>query len=308
MKTKTTVGIFVTTTLLMVAPSIAKNLTGFEESFTSHGNFIVAHRTMGYEEGALCSFAVQGCSFMRTQVHETDEGARITIGTDSELKSYSCGELIYRQGHLGYGTYSIEMKASDIVGQVTSFFLIANEDIEIDIELTGLNNRIGWMNVWHDHKQNPVSIELPFDTSKDWHAYSFDWFKDHIVWYVDERMVLNRSDVLTTPPDRANYKLAVNSWTQVQTEINIDWAGKFKYPKDGRIPEARFRNMRFVPRFYNAEGKEEGTGGKNHRETAKPNAQSGAKLSMGPDGLLTVARVFVVAAGVALSSSSSLVL
>jgi hypothetical protein len=42
-KTKTTIGIFVTITLLMVAPSIAKNLTGFEESLTNHGNFIIAH-------------------------------------------------------------------------------------------------------------------------------------------------------------------------------------------------------------------------------------------------------------------------
>jgi hypothetical protein len=48
-------------------------------------------------------------------------------------------------------------------------------------------------------------------------------------------MVLNRPDVLTMPPDKANYKLVVNRWTQVQPEINIDWAGKFKYPKDGRI-------------------------------------------------------------------------
>ncbi|KAF9364070.1 hypothetical protein BGX34_002619 [Mortierella sp. NVP85] len=252
MKTKTTHNI---------AHDSPKNLAGFEESLASHGNFIVAHG-WGPEQW--------GCSFTRTQVYETDEGTRITIGTDSELKPYSCGELIYRQGHLGYGTYSIETKASDIVGQVASFFLIANEDTEIDIELTGLNHRIGWMNGWHDHKQNPVSIELPFDTFKDWHAYSFDWFKDHVVWYVDGRMVLNRSDVLTTrhPPTRP----ITSWWSILGPEININWAGQFKYPKDGRIPEAQFKDMKFVPRLYNAEGKEEGTGGHSHRETAKPNA------------------------------------
>jgi hypothetical protein len=66
--------------------------------------------------------------------------------------------------------------------------------------------------------------------------------------------------------------------------------------------------MKFVPRLYHVEGKEEGTGGQSYRETAKPYTRSGANLSMGPDSLLTVARALVVAARVALSSSSSSVL
>lgn len=180
------------------------------------------------------------------------------------IPTHTRGELIHRQANLGYGTYSIEMIASDIVGQVTSFFLIANEDTEIDIELTGLNNKVGWMNVWHDHKQDP---ELPFDTSKGWHSYMFDWFEDRIVWYVDGQMVLNRSDIQTTPPDKVNYKLAINSWTQVQPEVNIDWTGKFKYPKDGRIPEAQFRNMKYVPRIDGTRDKQ-GDGG--HPDITNP--------------------------------------
>jgi hypothetical protein len=241
-----------------------------------------------------------GCSFTRTQVHETEEGTRITIGTDSELKPYSCGELIHRQANLGYGTYSIEMIASDVVGQVTSFFLIANEDTEIDIELTGLNNRVGWMNIWHDHKQNPVSIDLPFDASKDWHSYTFDWFKDRVVWYVDGQVVLNRSDIKTTPPDKANYKLVVNSWAQVQPEINIDWAGKFKYPTDGRVPEAKFRNMKYVPRIYDAGVKEVNPV---HPDVANPVVRkSSATLSKSPSGLRIVAWTTIAAIAVALST------
>ncbi|KAF9117706.1 hypothetical protein BGW39_001887, partial [Mortierella sp. 14UC] len=109
------------------------------------------------------------CAFTRTQVHESGSGTKITIGKDSKLKPFSCGELIHHRHNLGYGRYSIDMIASSTVGQVTSFFLIANEISEIDIELTGLNNKVGWMNVWHDRKQNPVSIDLPFDASKGWH-------------------------------------------------------------------------------------------------------------------------------------------
>lgn len=139
------------------------------------------------------------------------------------------------------------MIASNTVGQVTSFFLIANEVSEIDIELTGLNNRVGWMNVWHDHKQSSFAIDLPFDASAGWHNYAFEWHPSHITWFVDGQVVLNRSDVATARPEDANYKLAINSWTQVQREVNIDWAGKFQYPEDRSIPSARFRNMRYFP-------------------------------------------------------------
>ncbi|KAF9151365.1 hypothetical protein BG015_006753 [Linnemannia schmuckeri] len=203
--------------LLMMATSpTSVQASGFYESLTNHDNFIVAHG-WGPERW--------GCAFTRTQVHESSDGTKITIGKDSELKPFSCGELIYRRHNLGYGRYSIDMIASNIVGQVTSFFLIANEISEIDVELTGLNNGVGWMNVWHDHKQNPVSIDLPFDSSADWHNYAFEWHPKHIAWFVDGRMVLNRSDVATASPDEANYKLAINSWTQVQQEVNVDWAG-----------------------------------------------------------------------------------
>ncbi|KAF9582312.1 hypothetical protein BGW38_000361 [Lunasporangiospora selenospora] len=223
---------------------LAANLTptyarsSFYESLTSHDNFIVAD---GYGPDRW------GCSFTDSEVHEMDYGTRITIGRDSDLKPYSCGELIYRKEDLGYGHYSIDMIASDVVGHVTSFFLIANGDTEIDVELTGLNNRIGWMNVWHNNRQNPISIDLPFDTSRGWHNYSFEWRRRYIVWSVDGKVVLNRTDIPTTNPDDTNYRLVINSWTQINPEYNIEWAGRFKYPGNGKVPQARFRNMRYRP-------------------------------------------------------------
>ncbi|KAG0325567.1 hypothetical protein BGZ99_000450 [Dissophora globulifera] len=182
-----------------------------------------------------------------SQVHEGSSGTSITIGKDSDLKPYSCGELIYKGEDLAYGRYSIDMIASNVVGQVTSFFLIANGDTEIDVELTGLNNRIAWMNIWHDKQQNPVSIDLAFDTSEDWHTYSFEWRPNYVAWFIDDNVVLNRTDIPTSSPSSTNYRLAINSWTQVNPEINIEWAGQFQYPSDGRVPEAKFRNIRYRP-------------------------------------------------------------
>ncbi|KAF9204298.1 hypothetical protein BGZ49_005453 [Haplosporangium sp. Z 27] len=209
----------------------------FQESLTNHNNFIVAN---GYGPDRW------GCSFTNTQVHESNAGTEITIGKDSDLKPYSCGELIYSEQDMTYGQYSIDMIASNVVGQVASFFLITNQGSEIDIELTGLNNRKGWMNIWKDQKQNPISIDLPFDSSEGWHTYSFEWRKDFVAWSVDGNVVLNRSDISTADPSSNSYRLALNSWVQVNPE-NIAWAGQFKYPTDGSIPHSQFKNIRYSP-------------------------------------------------------------
>ncbi|KAG0367258.1 hypothetical protein BGZ54_004151 [Gamsiella multidivaricata] len=254
----------------LISSVAAQSVKAFNDSLSNHNNFIVAN---GYGPERW------GCSFVKTQVHQSGEGTTITIGKDSPTKPYSCGELIYRQANMSYGTYSIEMIASKTVGQVTSFFLIANGDTEIDVELTGLDTKLGWMNVWHNNQQNPVSVELPFDVSTDWHSYSFDWYKDHIVW--------------------VSYKLAINSWAQVQPEVNIDWAGKFNYPPDGEVPKAHFRNMKYIPRVYDSKGnivsggddsKSNGAnlGGNNKKK-------SNAEISKSPTGALAIAGIGMVA-------------
>src|SRR5690606_8511884 len=162
-----------------------------------------------------------GCSFVLTQVHATEAGTTITIGKNSHLKPYSCGELISTETNIGYGFYSIDMIASNVVGQVTAFFVIVEGESEIDIELTGLNTTIGWMNCWIGDQQILVSVDLGFDASQDWHNYAFEWRKDFIAWYVDGKEVLRRTDLSTVDPTKYEYKLAINSWTQVNPEVNI---------------------------------------------------------------------------------------
>ncbi|KAG0033212.1 hypothetical protein BGZ82_006213, partial [Podila clonocystis] len=86
----------------------AQGRESFHEDLSSHDNFIVAD---GYGPDRW------GCSFTNSQVHESSSGTRITIGHDSDLKPYSCGELIYRGENMSYGVYSIDMIASNVVGQ-----------------------------------------------------------------------------------------------------------------------------------------------------------------------------------------------
>ncbi|KAF9323338.1 hypothetical protein BG006_001553 [Podila minutissima] len=177
----------------------------FEPLTTSLSAFIIPH-DIGPSRWS--------CKYNRNEVHASPQGTQISIGRQSSLKPFSCGELISRETRLDYGVYSIDMISTSVPGHVTAFFLIANGVTEIDVELTGLNSKVFWANVWQGHKQNPTKIPLGFDAAKGWHTYAVEWRKDFIAWYVDGKQVLKRSDIGTADPKKADYRLAFNSWTQ----------------------------------------------------------------------------------------------
>ncbi|KAF9393125.1 hypothetical protein CPB97_000027 [Podila verticillata] len=198
----------------------------FEPLTGSHKAFIIPH-----EVGP----ARWSCKYHRNEVRSSPRGTSISIGRQSLLKPFSCGELISRETNLDYGVYSLDMVSTSIHGHVTAIFLIANGITEIDIELTGLNSKVVWAKVWEGHRQNPVKIPLGFDAAEGWR-------KDFIAWYVGKE-VFKRSDIKTADPKTTNYKLAINSWTQGVDDQT--WAGRFKWP--GQAIKSEFRNMRYRP-------------------------------------------------------------
>ncbi|KAG0099824.1 hypothetical protein BGZ93_005755 [Podila epicladia] len=206
----------------------------FEPLTNSHSAFIIPHE-IGPSRWS--------CKYNRNEVHASSQGTQISIGRQSRLKPFSCGELISRETRLDYGVYSIDIISTSVPGHVTAFFLIANGVTEIDVELTGLNSNVFWANVWQGHKQNPTKIPLGFDAAKGWHTYAVEWRKDFIAWYVDGKQVLKRSDIGTADPKKADYRLAINSWTQGVDDRT--WAGRFKWP--GKAVKSEFRNLRYTP-------------------------------------------------------------
>ncbi|KAK3847730.1 MAG: glycosyl hydrolases family 16-domain-containing protein [Linnemannia gamsii] len=185
------------------------------------------------------------CSYIAQEVLLTSTGTSISIGRRSKRKPFSCGELISRETNLDYGRYSVDMISSNVKGHVSGFFLIApNGASEIDVELTGLNSTVGWMNVWKSGKQHPVKIPLGFDASKGWHTYTIEWRKGFIAWFVDNKQVYRRSDVATLEPRKNLYKLALNSWT---SQSDDQWAGRFSLPGGKTVVKTQFRNLRYTP-------------------------------------------------------------
>ncbi|KAF9975657.1 hypothetical protein BGZ73_000613 [Actinomortierella ambigua] len=208
-------------------------------SVDDHSDFIVAQ-----------GFAApgRGCQYTANQVQDnpgTGSGSKISIAKGGPGGiPYSCGELIWKRERLTYGKYSADIKTpANAEGHVTAFFLIASGKTEIDVELTGLYPNRAWFNIWKGGQQSPKPYELGFSTSSSWHNYAFEWRPRWVAFSVDGKMVMNRTDVSTTSPTQANYRLALNAWTQVNQEGGDGWAGRFKWPSNGKAPEAHFRNV-----------------------------------------------------------------
>lgn len=183
------------------------------------------------------------CSYVRQAVSAPNtNGTQITIAKDSTRKPFSCGELVYSKP-AQYGTYSVDMISTNVRGHITAFFLIANGVSEIDVELTGLNSTVVWLNIWKGSQQSPRKIPLGFDASLGFHTYQIEWRKDFIAWSVDGKQILKRSDIKTADPTTTSYRLALNSWTQAANENS--WAGKFKWP--GKPIHSQFKNLRYTP-------------------------------------------------------------
>ncbi|KAF9292103.1 hypothetical protein BGZ88_006576 [Linnemannia elongata] len=185
------------------------------------------------------------CSYMAQSITSTSQGTSIAIGKKSHRKQFSCGELISRETNLDYGRYSVDMISTNTKGHVSGFFLIAPDGAsEIDIELTGLDSTVVWINVWKNGAQHSIKIPLGFDASKGWHTYTIEWRKGYLAWYVDNKLVHKRSDVATLDPRKNLYKLVLNSWTN---QGNDQWAGRFSLPSGGKEVKTQFRNLRYSP-------------------------------------------------------------
>jgi len=126
---------------------------------------------------------------------------------------YSGGEFRTNQFY-HYGYYETSMKAIKNDGVVSSFFTYTgpsdnNPWDEIDIEILGKDTTQVQLNYYRNGQGgHEKMIDLGFDSSQDFHRYGFDWYSDHITWYVDGKEVHTMwGDVPKTPG-----KIMMNAW------------------------------------------------------------------------------------------------
>lgn len=130
-----------------------------------------------------------------------------------------------------YGRFEASLRAADISGSVTGFFLHRNSPRqEIDCEITGNDPRRLLVNVFYNpgaegakfdygYRGSPASVPLWFDASKEVHRYAIEWGPNEIRWFVDDRMVHRRVAWNPTPIPHLPMTLNVNAWPSRSREL-----------------------------------------------------------------------------------------
>jgi parallel beta-helix repeat protein len=134
----------------------------------------------------------------------------------SNVDAHTGGEL-KSKGLFSPGTrYRASMKLSQTPGTYLTFFNYiwaggngGEKHNEIDIELIKSGTTTSAMlTTWYDGVRNYYVYKLPFDPSAAYHLYGYDWYSDHVDFFVDGKLVWTSRSRIPTQP----MYLYFNSW------------------------------------------------------------------------------------------------
>jgi beta-glucanase (GH16 family) len=130
-----------------------------------------------------------------------------------------------------FGKFEATIKASNVPGVVTGFFLHRNSPRqEIDIEIAGNRPNRLLVNVFYNpggegayfdygYRGTPSYIELGFDASKASHRFAIEWNPCEIRWLVDDHLVHRRAIWDPTPIPHLPMALHINIWPSRSTQL-----------------------------------------------------------------------------------------
>lgn len=197
-------------TLLLHAP-----MTGATSSFAARTETFPGNLAMFGSEGL--AYGVDGVQITCT---ERASGSR----------PYGSGALASAES-FGHGRYEAEIRAAHGSGLVTGFFLHRDAPRqEIDIEFLGNQPRRMLVNVFFNpgddgatfkfgYRGSPLSIDLGFDATKEFHHYAIEWQPEFIAWLVDGRVVHRRASWDPTPIPHLPMRLHANLWISKSNDL-----------------------------------------------------------------------------------------
>jgi len=130
-----------------------------------------------------------------------------------------------------FGRFEATLQATNVPGLLTGFFLHRDSPRqEIDIEILGNRPDQLLANVFYNpgtngakfdygYRGTPVTIELGFDASQDFHKYTIEWDPCEIRWFVDRKLVHHRAIWDPTPIPHLPMTLHVNTWPTASREL-----------------------------------------------------------------------------------------
>ncbi|WP_375105462.1 glycoside hydrolase family 16 protein [Paenibacillus sp. RS8] len=209
---------------------------GVKDDFTGF-NTELWKKTDGYSNGDMFN-----CTWRGDNISFTEEGL-LTLSLTSPSPGEFDGAEYRSLEKYSYGKYEIKMKPVANPGVVSSFFTYTGPSEgepwdEIDIEFLGKNTRQLQLNYFTDGTGGHEKvIDLGFDASEEFHWYGFDWQKDSITWYVDDRPVHTVTENLPSTPSR----IMMNLWNGTGVDSWLE-------PYDGTVPlQAYYDQFRYTP-------------------------------------------------------------
>ncbi|WET03910.1 family 16 glycosylhydrolase [Flavobacterium sp. YJ01] len=139
------------------------------------------------------------------------------------VRKYSAGAMTSKHQYL-YGRFEVVLKASNVPGVITGFFLHRDSPRqEIDIEIAGKNTSRLLTNVFYNpgdegakfdygYRGTPTYIDLGFDASESFHKYAIEWDESEIRWFVDDHLVHRRNQWNPTPIPHLPMAIHLNIW------------------------------------------------------------------------------------------------
>ncbi|MBR3631375.1 MAG: family 16 glycosylhydrolase, partial [Oscillospiraceae bacterium] len=167
----------------------------------------------------------------------------LTIDQDKGGKGMYSGAEYRTNKFYHYGYYECSFQAIKNDGVVSSFFTytgpsdvingVKNPWDEIDIEILGKDTTKAQFNYYRDSKGgHEYMYDLGFDASEGFHTYGFDWYSDHITWYVDGKEAYTMYGDM---PKTAS-KIMMNTWPGVSDPNNKDNVIDWLKPYNGKTP------------------------------------------------------------------------
>lgn len=162
--------------------------------------------------------------FRPSNVKLSSDGALLSVKKESlGVRDYSAASICSKDQFL-YGKFEASIKASNVSGVVTGFFLHRNSPRqEIDIEIAGNRPNVLLVNVFfnpgmegsnfdYGYRGTPIYIDLGFDASEESHQYAIEWNPNEIQWFVDGKLVHRRVVWNPTPIPHLPMMLHFNNW------------------------------------------------------------------------------------------------
>jgi GR25 family glycosyltransferase involved in LPS biosynthesis len=216
-------------------------------------------REKSYSSAFVADFRTQGLSLWTLRDDTFPSNLALFRAANFVTNSGGPAQILLRKENLGvrgyssaalssvaeflYGRFEAVLRPSRVPGVVTGVFLHRDSPRqEIDIEFVGKHRRQMLTNVYYNpggdgarfdygYRGTPVLVDLGFDASEDFHSYAIEWSPDHLLWFVDGRLVHRRVNWDPTPIPHLPMRFHLNLWPCRSHEL----AGKIR---DRSLPAA----------------------------------------------------------------------